>query len=49
LHQENALGRIRPAFQADLITIPRSSLANLFEEIVAFDGPVDWVMVDGKM
>ena len=49
LHQENALGRIRPAFQADLITIPRSSLANLFEEIVAFDGPVDWMMVDGKM
>jgi cytosine/adenosine deaminase-related metal-dependent hydrolase len=49
LHQENALGRIRPAFQADLITIPRSSLANLFEEIVAFDGPVSWMMVDGKM
>jgi aminodeoxyfutalosine deaminase len=49
LHQENALGRIRPAFQADLIAIPRGSLANLFEEIVAFDGPVDWMMVDGKM
>jgi aminodeoxyfutalosine deaminase len=49
LHQENALGRIRPAFQADLITIPRSSLANLFEEIVAFDGPVGWMMVDGKI
>ena len=49
LHQENALGRIRPAFQADLITIPGSSLANLFEEIVAFDGPVGWMMVDGKM
>ena len=49
LHQENALGRIRPAFQADLIAIPRGSLANLFEEIVAFDGPVRWMMVDGKM
>src|SRR6266496_93159 len=49
LHQENALGRIRPAFQADLITIPRSSSANLFEEIVAFDGPIGWMMVDGKM
>jgi len=49
LHQENALGRIRPAFQADLITVPRSSLANLFEEIVAFDGPVGWMMVDGKI
>jgi cytosine/adenosine deaminase-related metal-dependent hydrolase len=49
LHQEHALGRIRRAFQADLITIPRSSLANLFEEIVAFDGPVGWMMVDGKI
>ena len=49
LHQENALGRIRPAFQADLITVPRSSLANLLEEIVAFDGPVGWMMVDGKI
>jgi cytosine/adenosine deaminase-related metal-dependent hydrolase len=49
LHQENALGRIRPAFQADLITISRSSLPNLFEEIVAFDGPVGWMMVDGTM
>ena len=49
LHQESALGQIRPAFQADLITIPHSSLANLFEEIVAFDGPVGWMMVDGKI
>ena len=49
LHQENALGQIRPGFQADLITIPRGSLPNLFEEIVAFDGSVSWMMVDGKI
>jgi cytosine/adenosine deaminase-related metal-dependent hydrolase len=49
LHQENALGQIRPGFQADLITIPRGSLPNLFEEIVAFDGSVGWMMADGKI
>ena len=43
------LGRIRPGFQADLISIPCSGGANLFEEIVAFDGPIDWVMVNGRM
>ena len=43
------LGRIRPGFQADLISIPRSGGANLFEEIVAFDGPIDWMMVNGRM
>ena len=49
LHQENALGRIRRGFQADFISIPCSGSANLFEQIVAFDGPVDWMMVSGKM
>ena len=47
LHQENALGRIRPGFQADLISIPISGSPNLFDEIVAFDGSVDWMMVNG--
>jgi aminodeoxyfutalosine deaminase len=49
LHEENALGRIRPGFQADFISIPCSGSANLFEQIVEFDGPVDWMMVSGKM
>jgi cytosine/adenosine deaminase-related metal-dependent hydrolase len=48
LHQQNALGRIRPGFQADLISIPCSGGANLFEEIVAFDGSVAWMMVNGR-
>ena len=43
------MGRIRPGFQADLISIPCSGGANLFEEIVAFEGPIDWVMVNGRM
>ncbi len=43
------LGRIRPGFQADLVSVPCSGGANLFEEIVAFDGPIDWMMVNGRM
>ena len=52
LHQSRhggTLGRIRSGFQADLISIPCSGGADLFEEIVAFDGPVDWMMVNGRM
>jgi len=42
------LGRIRAGFQADLIAVPCSGDGNLFEQIVAFDGPVDWMLLDGK-
>jgi aminodeoxyfutalosine deaminase len=52
LHQSRhggTLGRIRPGFQADLVSVPCSGGANLFEEIVAFDGPIDWMMVNGRM
>ncbi len=43
------MGRIRPGFQADLISIPCGGGTNLFEEIVAFAGPIDWMMVNGRM
>lgn len=49
LSQQKILGRIRPGFQADLIAIPSSESRDLFEEIVAFDGEVDWIMVNGRM
>jgi aminodeoxyfutalosine deaminase len=49
LHQENSLGRIRPGFQADLLAVPYSGDGDLFEQIVACDQPVNWVMVGGKM
>ena len=49
LSQQKILGRIRPGFQADLIAIPSSESRHLFEEIVAFDGEVDWIMVNGRM
>jgi cytosine/adenosine deaminase-related metal-dependent hydrolase len=42
------LGRIRAGFQADLIAVPCSGTDNLFEQIVAFDGLVDWMLLDGK-
>jgi cytosine/adenosine deaminase-related metal-dependent hydrolase len=45
---ENALGRIRSGFRADLISIPTSGEGDLFEEIVAFDGEIDWMMMNGK-
>jgi cytosine/adenosine deaminase-related metal-dependent hydrolase len=48
LRRENALGRIRSGLRADLISIPSSGEADLFEEIVAFDGEIDWMMVNGK-
>ena len=49
LHQENALGRIRPGFRADLIAIPSREGRDAFDEIIAFDGSVNWIMVNGKM
>lgn len=48
LRQQNTLGRIRPGFRADLIAIPCREGRDLFGEIVAFDGEVDWVMVNGR-
>jgi aminodeoxyfutalosine deaminase len=48
LHQGKALGRIRAGFRADLIAVPRSGDGNIFEQIVAFDGPVDWMLLNGK-
>jgi aminodeoxyfutalosine deaminase len=47
LHQQNALGRIRPGFRADLIAIPSSEGRELLGEILAFDGEIDWIMING--
>jgi cytosine/adenosine deaminase-related metal-dependent hydrolase len=48
LRQQNTLGRIRPEFRADLIAIPSRERADLFGEILAFDGEVDWIMTNGR-
>jgi len=49
LHQENVLGRIRRGFKADLIAVPCSGSTDVFEQIIAFEAPVNWLMVNGKM
>jgi cytosine/adenosine deaminase-related metal-dependent hydrolase len=48
LRQQNKLGRIRPGFRPDLIAIPCSESRYLFEEIMAFDREISWMLVDGK-
>jgi cytosine/adenosine deaminase-related metal-dependent hydrolase len=48
LGQQNTLGRIRPGFRADFIGIPCAASGDLFEEIVAYQGEISWMMADGK-
>ena len=48
LRQQDTIGRIKPGFRADLIAVPCNRGGNLFEEIVAFDGEINWMMIDGK-
>jgi len=49
LGRPQILGRIRANYFADLIAIPCSGITDVFEEIGAFDRPVDWMMVNGRM
>ena len=49
LQYENMLGRIRRGFEANLIAVPCSGSTDIFEEILAFDAPVSWSMVDGQV
>jgi aminodeoxyfutalosine deaminase len=48
LGRPQILGRIRANYFADLIAIPSSGITDVFEEILAFDQPVQWIMVNGK-
>jgi cytosine/adenosine deaminase-related metal-dependent hydrolase len=45
LRCENALGQIRPGVEADLIAIPCSTSTDVFEQIIAFDGPVHQILL----
>jgi cytosine/adenosine deaminase-related metal-dependent hydrolase len=47
LGQQNILGRIRPGFRADLMAIPSAASSDFFAEIVAFEGEINWMMIDG--
>jgi aminodeoxyfutalosine deaminase len=59
LRQENLLGKIRSGFVADLIAIPiarhsesvlgRTRWTSAFEEIIGFDRPAGWSMIDGQV
>src|SRR6185369_4221623 len=49
LRQENALGQIRSGFRADLIAIPCSASTDIFDQILAFDAPVSWSMINGQV
>jgi aminodeoxyfutalosine deaminase len=49
LGRQQTIGRIRANYFADLIAIPCRGITDVFEEIVAFDGPVDWMMVNGRI
>jgi aminodeoxyfutalosine deaminase len=44
LRYENLLGQIRPGFGADLIAVPCSGSTDIFEQIIDFQNPVDWVL-----
>ena len=46
--QTDELGRINPGFRADLIAIPSTETGEgVFDTIVAFEGTVPWMMVEG--
>src|SRR2546423_1054391 len=47
--QRNSLGCIRAGAAADLIALSLPPAADVFESIVAFEGAVPWMMVDGKI
>ncbi len=47
--QADLLGRISPGFCADLIAIPSAETGrSVFDAIVAFEGTIPWMMVDGE-
>jgi aminodeoxyfutalosine deaminase len=48
LWTEDALGQIQTGFQADLIAVPCSGSTDVFEQIIAFDAPITWSMVNGQ-
>ncbi|HEX4638965.1 MAG TPA: amidohydrolase family protein [Chthoniobacterales bacterium] len=49
LRQEDSQGTLRAGLIADLIAIPITRSTSVFDEIVAFDGPVGWSMIGGRI
>ncbi|HWB58300.1 MAG TPA: amidohydrolase family protein, partial [Chthoniobacteraceae bacterium] len=49
LKKESVLGKIAPGAHADLIALPfAGALDSVYEEIVDYRKPIDWMMVDGQ-
>lgn len=48
LRMETRLGRIAPGFLADLISIPSSVNDDVFEQVLAQESSVSWMMVNGR-
>jgi cytosine/adenosine deaminase-related metal-dependent hydrolase len=49
LGQRDLLGVIRPGAAADLIALPDTSGGDAFEEIVAFERTIPWIMANGRV
>lgn len=47
--ERNGLGCLRAGAAADLIALPIKTAAGVFQDIVAFEDAVSWMMVDGKL
>jgi aminodeoxyfutalosine deaminase len=47
LGRESSLGRIRAGHSADLIAIPCERRGDVWEQIIAFNGSVPWLMIKG--
>ena len=50
LKRRGQLGKIAPGALADLIALPAAgSLGGVYEDIVNYDEPVSWMMIDGQI
>ena len=50
LRRRGQLGKIAPGALADLIAVPAPiTLGGVYEDIVNYDGPVPWTMIDGQI
>jgi cytosine/adenosine deaminase-related metal-dependent hydrolase len=50
LRRRGQLGKIAPGALADLIALPStSSLGGVYEDVVSYDKPISWMMIDGQI
>jgi aminodeoxyfutalosine deaminase len=49
LRQDNALGKVRSGFVADLVALPCSTSTSVVDEVLAFDREAIWSMIGGRV